>query len=145
MQAVGAGESVAVTIDDISGATPKHNDYKDLLMKHHERLRQTGSPYQKKISFKALASPVRFMQSHHSDLVQVADLVAYNVHRQFRDFGDEWERDGGQRKLPTYSYFQRIIGKFRTGPGYRIQGFGIAKMPKKGDQRWSLEEDEREK
>ena len=145
VQAVGADDTIAVTIDDISGATPKHNDYKDLLRKHHNRLRQSGSPYQKKISFRALTDSPRFMNSKHSDLVQVADLAAYNVHRQFRDFGDEWEIAGPQeRQLPTYPYFQRIIGKFRTGDDNRVQGYGIVKVPMLNRVRWSLTRDERE-
>jgi hypothetical protein len=144
VRAVKADETIGVTIDDISGSTPKHNDYKDLLSKQHERLKQRGSPYQRNISFRPLTGPLRFMLSHHSDLVQVADLAAYNVHRQFRDYGEEWEREGGPQKLPTYPYFQRIIGKFRTGPGYRIQGYGIAKMPVINKKLWSLDEEERE-
>lgn len=144
VQAVKVGETIAVTIDDISGSTPKHNDYKDLLKKHHERLRQRGSAYQRGISFQAITGPVRFMNSSHSDLVQVADLAAYNVHRQFRDFGDEWERGDVARTLPTYSYFQRIIGKFRTGDRNRIQGYGIVKMPMNKRVHWRLTKDEQE-
>lgn len=84
------------------------------------------------------------MNSSHSDLVQVADLAAYNVHRQFRDFGEEWELGGDQQRLPTYPYFQRIIGKFRTGDGGRVQGYGIAKVPLINRVVWQLTKEEQQ-
>ena len=143
VQGIPVGANLSVTVDDISGATPKHNDYKDLLKKHHERLRQRGSAYQANISFNSISGPVRFMNSSHSDLVQVADLAAYNVHRQFRDFGDQWE-ERGQEHLPTYPYFQKIIGKFRTDQHHRVQGYGIAKVPMLNRVPWRLTREERE-
>lgn len=140
VQAVPAGSSLAVTVDDISGKTPKHNSYKDLLQRHHSTLRARGSSLQRSISFAPLSGPVRFQLSHHSHLLQAADLVAYNVHRQFREHGQDWESkplEGGT--LPMYPYFKRICSKFRTdGTTGRVQGFGIAKFPLRKRVNWTV-------
>jgi hypothetical protein len=136
------GSSLAVTVDDISGKTPKHNDYKELLADHHAALRARGSRLQPQISFACLDSPVRFVLSQHSDLIQAADLVSYCVHRQFRDHGDDWERPptGPDRRLPMYPHFERIAGKFvRSGNG-RVQGYGIVKFPLLNQIRWRVAE-----
>jgi len=138
-QALPADATLAVTVDDISGKTPKHNEYKELLRRHHEQLRQRGSRHQPRISFACLRTPVRFMLSQHSDLIQAADIVAYNVYRQFRDHGDDWEQQGPQgRTLPMYPYFSRISSKFRRHPSGRVQGFGIVKVPLRQRVHWAV-------
>ncbi len=142
VQEVGTTD-LQVTVDQIGGATAKKNEYKDLLLRHHDALASRGSSLLRSLSFKCLKCPAKFADSKHSDLVQVADLAAYNVHRQFRDFGDEWEKGGGPRQLPTYPYFQRIIGKFRTDANGRVQGYGIAKFPLLNRVPWRLTDDER--
>jgi hypothetical protein len=143
VMAVGDAGSLAVTMDNMSGKTPEQNPYTELLHKHHERLRQRGSQLQPRLSFSCLSGPVKFVNSAHSDLVQVSDLTAYNVHRQFRDFGTQWERQvevGAQ--LPTYEYFDRIVGKFRRSDAGRVQGFGIAKFPLVNRVPWAVTEEE---
>jgi hypothetical protein len=138
VQAVPTGAKLAVTVDDITGKTPKRNDYKTLLAKHHQGLMQTGSKLMKSLSFACLSGPVKFMHSHHSDLVQVADLAAYNVMRQFRDHGTQWEQPAVGQPLPMYPYFKKIAGKFRHDADGRVQGFGIVKFPKRAGPRWTL-------
>jgi Protein of unknown function (DUF3800) len=143
VQAVPSGSSLSVTVDDISGKTPKHHEYKELLSKHHRRLLQRGSSLQPSISFGCLSGPVRFTNSSHSDLIQVADLAAYNVHRQFRDYGTEWEtspRPGAV--LPTYPYFERISAKFRKDANGRVRGFGIVKIPLRKRVIWRVKKKE---
>lgn len=143
VQAVPADSSLSVTVDDISGKTPKHHEYKELLSKHHQRLLKSGSSLQPSISFKCLSGPVRFMNSSHSDLIQAADLAAYNVHRQFRDYGTEWETSSGPGAiLPMYAYFERISGKFRKDANGRVQGFGIVKFPLRKRVIWTVKKRE---
>ena len=145
VQAVPAGSTLAVTVDDISGSTPRRNQYKDLLQRHHERLRQHGSSLQRTISFACLSGPVRFVLSQDSHLLQAADLVAYNVHRQFRDHGQDWEVTAGPgAPLPMYEHFRKICARFRTDENGRVQGFGIVKFPLLRRVHWTVNRRERD-
>ena len=118
----------------MSGATPKGNQYRDNLRNHHRQLKQTGSTLWKGFSFTQLRELV-FVDSKRSHLIQAADVVAYNVFRQFRDHGEEWET-AGLGQLPTYDWFSRIAARFRKGPDGRIQGFGVGKIPLRTRVRW---------
>lgn len=145
VQAVTAGDTLSVIVDDISGKTPRKNDYKELLADHHDTLIARGSKLQPTISFKCLKGAVRFVNSARSDLLQAADLISYNVHRQFRDYGEEWENIGaGPRDLPMYPHFERISRKFRCDANRRVQGYGIVKFPLRQRVYWRVT-DEREK
>lgn len=123
----GIGDA-SVIIDDMTGKTPHGNPYKDNLLKQHEELKQKGSKLQRGISFCCIKGRLKFVNSSHSHLIQVADSIAYDVYRQFRDYGNEWEQIG-LKVLPTYEYFIRIVNKFRKGPNGIITGYGIAKFP----------------
>ncbi len=76
---------------------------------------------------------VSFEKSEKSNFLQLADMVAYNVWRQFVTFGDEWDRHsdiGKHRKLQTYSYFERISKQFlHNQESGRVSGYGIVKLP----------------
>jgi hypothetical protein len=129
--------SVSVTIDSMSGATPKKNQYSDLLSRQHELMKRNGSRLMGGMNFTVLDGRVRFVDSAESDLVQVADLVAYNVYRQFVDHGEDWERFGTSA-LPTYTYFKLLARKFRSDENGRIQGFGVVKLPMRHRVRWKV-------
>ena len=139
VQAVPAGISLGVTIDDISGKTPKNNKYKDLVAAHHAKLRAHGSKLQPSIPFGCLDSPLRFVNSQHFDMIQAADLISYNIQRQFRDHGEQWEEPpAGGGSLPMYPYFEKINEKFRTDDNGRVQGFGIVKAPMLNRVYWKI-------
>ena len=74
-----------------------------------------------------------FEKSEKSNFLQLADMVAYNVWRQFVDYGDEWDNHsnfGEHRKLKTYSYFERISNQFlHSNDDKRVNGYGIIKLP----------------
>lgn len=125
-----------VIVDVTSGKTPKGREYRRLMEAQHNSLKQHGSRFIQGFSFTALEGKPNFVDSGLSHMVQVADLVAYNVFRQFREYGEEWDREG-LRNLPTYDWFHRLTPKFRKGPGGRIQGYGVVKMPKRSGPRWS--------
>src|SRR5262249_22158016 len=131
-----------VTVDDMCGATPNQNQYKYNLERQHERLKQHGSALLKGFPFTCLVGRLRFMNSAHSELIQVADIAAYNVFRQFVDHGDDWERRG-IRTLPTYEYFDRISSKFRCDAEGRIQGYGIAKFPIVQRVHWTVRQEKK--
>ena len=110
-----------------------------LLRNHTEQLTKSGSRLLKSLSFSCPQPPPRFVDSAGSDMVQVADLAAYNVFRQFRDYGEQWETSGGPgTKLPMYGYFDRLTPKFRQGPDNRVQGFGIVKFPLRKRVLWGV-------
>ncbi len=118
----------SVEIDIMSGATPNRRDYGENLRRQHARMKQLGSSLRRGVAFDHLVGNLRFVDSAHSELVQVADIVAYNVFRQFTEYGEEWEAvpgPGASPELPTYEYFSRLIRRFRAGPMGRIQGYGV--------------------
>jgi hypothetical protein len=125
---LGGRGDVSVIIDDMTGKTPKGNDYKINLLKQHERLKKKGSQLLDGFTFNCISGRLKFTNSAHSHMIQVADIVSYNLHRQFRDYGLEWE-DESLRELPTYEQFNRIGRKFRMGPNGEIQGYGVVKFP----------------
>ncbi len=133
---VGGSRSFSVVVDDMSGATPKGNQYRENLRRHHGQLRKTGSTLWKGLTFEHLKD-LRFVDSKQSELLQVADVVAYNVYRQFREYGEEWETRG-LPSLPSYDWFLRILTKFRKGPDGRVQGFGVGKIPLRTRVRWRI-------
>lgn len=132
---------VTVTIDDMTGATPKGNQYKDNLKRHHTALKQRGSALQKGIDFSPLSGDIKFVSSARSHQVQVADVVAYNIYRQFVDYGEQWE-DRTVKTLPTYEWFARLGRKFRQGPNQRVQGYGVAKFPLIRRVAWGIRQEE---
>lgn len=128
---------VSVIIDDMTGATPRGNQYKFNLTRQHQRMIQRGSALMSGFNFKFLNKTLKFVNSAHSHLIQVADIAAYNVYRQFVDHGEEWETRG-ITKLPTYSHLERIEKKFRKDANGRVQGYGIVKFPLRERIPWSV-------
>lgn len=127
---------VRVVVDDMDGATPAGNQYKANLRKHHATLARSGSRLQKSISFRALKD-LRFKDSAKNHLLQLADLVAYNTMRQFRDHGDDWFSGG--ESIQTYRHFGRIAGSFLKKPGTnRVAGYGCVVAPKTGPATWGV-------
>jgi hypothetical protein len=79
---------------------------------------------------------VKFMQSWAENLLQVADVCAYNIFRQFVQFGREWE---GKNKLSLYSYFNRIRCNFFYNPkNSQVRGCGLVCVPDKNKINWNL-------
>jgi len=132
---------VSVVIDDMTGATPKGRQYRANLEVHHARLKKNGSSLLKGLDFAPLLPGIRFVDSARSHLVQVSDVVAYNVFRQFVDHGECWEQPtpgpDGRLTLPTYHWFNILGKKFCQGPNGRVQGFGVVKFPLRRRIPWS--------
>lgn len=71
---------------------------------------------------------VRFGKSSQSNFLQLADTVAYNIRRQFVDFGDQ--QDPSSLQFPSYyPYFERIMGNFYHNGQGKIKGYGLVKLP----------------
>ena len=88
---------------------------------------------------------VHFENSLLSNFLQLADMVAYNVARQFIEYGDEWDKHskpGEHRKLPTYPYFELISKHFYHTKDNRVSGQGIIKLPdpfNSGTKGWNID------
>jgi hypothetical protein len=113
------------------GVTPKGNPHRKLLEAQHAQLVKNGSRFIGRMRLDRVAPWVRFGGSHHHALLQVADLCAYNVMRQFRVYPDvsSFQRTGC--RSPKYEYFETILPMFRCSPTGRIDGYGVVKFPNK--------------
>lgn len=78
---------------------------------------------------------VSFEKSHHSNFLQLADTAAYNVLRQFIEFGDSWE--GLEDSLKMYPYFDRISKNLYCHPTtQQVKGYGLIKLPDPKGKKW---------
>ena len=83
---------------------------------------------------------IYFDESHTENFLQIADTCAYNVHRQFLEYGRQWtgqEKSPAGEHLQTYPYFSRIRHNFA---GHEItdvvRGVGIVCIPDPGKKNW---------
>jgi len=70
----------------------------------------------------------RFEKSKNSNFLQLADTVAYNVYRQFVNYGDLNDYLGS-KSTERYSYLNKLINNFYNKDG-KITGYGIVRVPK---------------
>jgi hypothetical protein len=117
-----------VVMDDTAGRTPKGRYHRDLLIKQHQQIIKHGSRLVT-MRLDRVADRIKIGGSHHYPLLQVADLCAYNVMRQFRAYPDTNSLAVGA-PVPMYEYFARILPKFRCAPSGRVDGYGVVKHPK---------------
>jgi hypothetical protein len=122
-------ESIKVFIDHLSGKTKAGNEYELNLRRHHAKLVSEGSKLAGLgLAITCMHSLPKFIDSSESHLVQVSDVVAYNVLRQVRDHGNAWERTVAESEM--YPWLKRILKKFRCSWRGRIQGYGVIPFPK---------------
>ncbi|MBN1460609.1 MAG: DUF3800 domain-containing protein [Armatimonadetes bacterium] len=124
----------AVMIDEPSGKSGPGNKWKDLLKRQHARLKKHGCSYTG-TTFDNVLDSIDFLDSAHSSLVQLADLVAYNTFRQFKDHGSAWD-DPDATQLSVYPYLDRMLPRFYRARDRVISGYGIAKMPTRARKKW---------
>jgi hypothetical protein len=130
-----AGASGLITVDDMDGSSPKNNQWRDLLRAHHTRLKKDGCPLTK-MTFPNMPKAPLFASSKGLNLLQLADLLAYNVFRHFREHGDAWETG---EAMPTYKHLDPLLPRFRLGPDGVIEGWGIVKWPTAREGKWAVE------
>lgn len=133
-------DGLSVVVDDMSGATPKGNQYKRNLRRQHASLRKNGSKLQKKIRFSSLNTDIKFVDSAHSHQVQVADLVAYNVYRQFSPYslGSCLGEIASIDQAPAYQWLKALLPKFRTDSRGQVQGYGLVAFPLENKAPWAF-------
>lgn len=114
-----------VIFDRIDDANFRTKGYENLLTRQHLRYLQQGTDF---VQVDNIVEGLLFIPSSENNFIQLADLCAYNVYRQFRDHGREWDQPTSER-LPLYGYFERIVHRFYTGPNGLLSGYGIKKFP----------------
>jgi hypothetical protein len=107
----------------VENAKSHQQDIHDL----HEKFQSRGSTSAQKIE--RIIEGVHFVPSHHSNFLQIADMVAYNTARQFEDHGQEWDAKVAPDKMKQYEWFGRILPKFDKSAQNKVRGYGIKKMP----------------
>ena len=75
-----------VIMDDISGKTPTGSQYKKLIKSLHPKIYSYGTTIQK-VKIDRVPNPPSFWPSTKSNILQLSDICAYNVFRQFREYG----------------------------------------------------------
>jgi len=88
-------------------------------------------------------SDIKFAESKNENFLQIADICAYDIFRQFAQYGREW---GGSKKdklgkvrMTPYSYFDRIRCNFFYNPTNRqVRGFGLTCIPDTKKVNWNL-------
>ncbi len=121
----GCGGAINVTIDHMTGATRAGNQHKLNLERQHERLKRYGSGLLRGVTFERIEG-LSFKDSKDDERLQLADLVAYAIYRQFLDYGADWEDP--TKAVEAYEYLYKIIEKFWNYNGI-VSGYGIVKFP----------------
>lgn len=125
----------AVEFDDPAGKSPGGHNWRDLLRRLHFKLRRQGCPYTG-MEFEDV-NGIRFADSAESHFIQIADLLAYNVFRQFRDHGAVYD-DPDARSLPLYGPFADMSHKLDCSSGGVFAGYGVAKWPADVRNKWRV-------
>ena len=90
---------------------------------------------------------IKFKQSSSENFLQVADICAYTVARQFIEHAAEWsgvrKDEKGDAKLGVYDYFHRIRCNFYSGGwfGSRVRGYGLVCVPDTEKINWDFQKD----
>lgn len=119
-----------IICDDMSGKNKTGRDWKDLLIRQHKKLKEGKSPMYRTwttrqgMNYSKIPDRIDFMDSKTNTLIQVADLFAYNIMRQGRDFRNF--------DLPNiYTGYGWIIKKMHRHPiTKKITGSGAVFFPK---------------
>lgn len=72
---------------------------------------------------------IHFMPSHQAVFLQIADLLAYNVLRQFQEHGKEWRSGKDIETTEQYEYFSKMSPKFRRSSEGSLKDFGLSHIP----------------
>lgn len=89
---------------------------------------------------------VVFKESCQENFLQVADICAYNIFRQFVEFGRQWsgkrKNGAGRSKMELYEYFDKIRCNFLYHPATKqVRGVGLICLPDVGKVNWGILED----
>lgn len=97
------------------------------IVELHEKFQKRGKT--DFASIEKIIEGVHFLPTDQSNFLQVADLVAYNVYRQFNDSWESWEEGKSLSSMPKYEFFERLLPKFYKSSAGTVKGYGIKKFP----------------
>ena len=88
-------------------------------------------------------SDIKFAESCNENFLQIADICAYNIYRQFVHFGREWDggnkNEKGQSVMKKYKYFDKIRCNFIHMPqDKKVCGVGLICLPDLNKCQWNL-------
>lgn len=118
-----------IVFDDMTGKNKTGREWKRLLINQHRNLLLGNSPLYRtwktrsKMNYDRIPREIVFVDSTQNNLIQVADLFAYNIMRQGRDYK---EFDGPK----FYEGYSWIKSKMHSDPkSKKITGFGALFYP----------------
>ncbi len=123
-----------VIFDKIAEAGFVKKGYENLLSRQHLKYLSKGTEF---VTIERIIEGLLFIPSTENNFIQLADLCAYNTFRQFREFGEDWEKPSGEG-LRTYKYFSKILDRFYADENGRLSSYGIKKFPDRGKIIWRL-------
>lgn len=129
-----AADVVSVAVDDMTGAAPGETPHKQLLLERHDQLKRIGSPIYRGASYHPLGPALKFKNSASSHLIQLADLVAYNIYQEVthRACG----RISPEQPWPDSRYLARCFALFDTS----LLPHGIVRYPLSREDREAIGE-----
>ena len=127
-------EHSGIVIHDLIQETPgASKSYQREIINQHDKFLHEDET--SALSMKRIVEGVHFVETDQSNFLQVADLAAYNIYRQFTEYWQEWDAAVGVPEsiafiqMPMYPYFQRMLPKFARTPEGVVRGCGITKEP----------------
>jgi hypothetical protein len=87
-----------------------------------------------------LNTGIKFVDSAYSHQVQVADLFAYNVFRQFLPYslGACLGERANIAEAPSYLWLKKLLPKFRSDSRGKVQGYSLIAFPLETKDPWSF-------
>ncbi|NQU82653.1 MAG: DUF3800 domain-containing protein [Parcubacteria group bacterium] len=87
-------------------------------------------------------SDIVFVESYNENFIQVADVCAYNIFRQFIKFGREFCQKQDKKislKMEMYAYFEKIRCNFYYNPlNNKVAGCGLICLPDVNKINWDV-------
>lgn len=111
-----------VVFDKINESQFKKYGYEAELAKQHALWRQrvAGEKHTTRV-----VEGLLFLPSHEHNFIQLADLCAYNIYRQFVEYGDEWQTGFVNR----YPYFEWVESRLACDEQGNYRGYGLKQYP----------------
>jgi hypothetical protein len=121
--------SLNIVFDDMSGKNPNGSEWKRLLIRQHKQLKLGKSPLYRTwtsrpgMNYSRIPDDIAFDDSSVNTFLQLADLCAYNVMRQARDY----QTFDGDQMYSGYKWIHPIMHK--DPDSGQVTSFGAVYFP----------------